>query len=76
MVEGFSKCCNMVIVSDTSLMRIPGDAESPRSDPVSLTMILCDGLLLPTVITVVGKVFFSHIESAGERIFMVGVIFP
>ncbi|KFM71804.1 E3 ubiquitin-protein ligase MARCH5, partial [Stegodyphus mimosarum] len=45
------------------------------SDPVSVTRVLCGALLLPTMATVFGRVFFSHIPHNPQRILLGGITF-
>lgn len=43
----------------------------PLSDPVSATRILCSALLLPTVATLCGKLFFDSVPSNLQRTVLV-----
>ncbi|XP_043272257.1 E3 ubiquitin-protein ligase MARCHF5-like isoform X2 [Venturia canescens] len=48
----------------------------PRmSDPVSATRILCGALLLPTIASICGKIFFVSINSNFQRTLLGGVAF-
>lgn len=47
----------------------------PLSDPVSATRILCSALLLPTVATLCGKLFFDTVPSNLQRTVLGGVAF-
>ncbi|EDO48805.1 predicted protein [Nematostella vectensis] len=56
--------------SDVGYMREPAEA-TPLSDPVSATRVLCGGLILPTIATLVGKVCFGFVESGLHRALLV-----
>lgn len=47
----------------------------PLSDPVSATRVLCSALLLPTVATIFGKLFFDSVPSNLQRTILGGVAF-
>ncbi|KAF7991235.1 hypothetical protein HCN44_002797 [Aphidius gifuensis] len=47
----------------------------PMSDPVSATRILCGALLLPTIASICGKIFFDNINSNFRRTILGGVAF-
>ncbi|CAB0038597.1 unnamed protein product [Trichogramma brassicae] len=47
----------------------------PMTDPASATRILCGALLLPTIATICGKIFFSSINSNFQRTILGGVAF-
>uniref|UniRef100_A0A1Q3FCK7 E3 ubiquitin-protein ligase MARCHF5 n=1 Tax=Culex tarsalis TaxID=7177 RepID=A0A1Q3FCK7_CULTA len=51
----------------------PGTVVS--SDPVSATRVLCGALLLPTVSSVVGRVFFDSIQNNFQRVLVGGFAF-
>lgn len=44
------------------------------SDPVSATRVLCGALLLPTMATMFGRVFFSHIPQNPQRTLLVSLL--
>lgn len=44
------------------------------SDPVSATRVLCGALLLPTMATMFGRVFFSHIPHNPHRTLLVSLM--
>lgn len=45
------------------------------SDPVSATRILCGALLLPTIASICGKIFFDSINSNFQRTLLVSWFF-
>lgn len=45
------------------------------SDPVSATRIFCGALLLPTISTIVGRLFFDSIENTLHRTLLGGLTF-
>ncbi|XP_058803650.1 E3 ubiquitin-protein ligase MARCHF5-like [Phymastichus coffea] len=47
----------------------------PMSDPVSATRVLCGALLLPTIATICGRIFFYSINSNFQRTLLGGVAF-
>lgn len=47
----------------------------PLSDPISATRVLCSALLLPTVATLFGKLFFDSVPSNLQRTILGGVAF-
>ncbi|XP_051160047.1 E3 ubiquitin-protein ligase MARCHF5-like [Leptopilina boulardi] len=47
----------------------------PMSDPVSVTRVLCGALLLPTIASICGKIFFESISSNFQRTLLGGVAF-
>lgn len=47
----------------------------PMSDPVSATRVLCGALLLPTIASICGKIFFESISSNFQRTLLGGVAF-
>ncbi|XP_067007871.1 E3 ubiquitin-protein ligase MARCHF5 [Anabrus simplex] len=47
----------------------------PMADPVSATRVLCGALLLPTVATLFGKLFFDSVQSNLHRALLGGVAF-
>ncbi|XP_076367829.1 E3 ubiquitin-protein ligase MARCHF5-like isoform X2 [Tachypleus tridentatus] len=55
--------------------------EQPRtngfsfSDPISATRVLCGALMLPTIATVFGRVFFNNIPSSLQRALLGGIMF-
>jgi len=44
-------------------------------DPISATRVLCGALLLPTMATMFGRVFFSHIPQNPQRTLLGGITF-
>lgn len=52
--------------------REPADA-TPLSDPVSATRVLCGGLIMPTVATLIGKVCYGFVESGLHRALLVRI---
>jgi len=50
--------------------REPADP-TPLSDPVSATRVLCGGLIMPTVATLIGKVCYGFVESGLHRALLV-----
>ncbi|XP_015437813.1 PREDICTED: E3 ubiquitin-protein ligase MARCH5-like isoform X2 [Dufourea novaeangliae] len=47
----------------------------PMSDPVSTTRILCGALLLPSIASICGKIFFESIHSNFQRTLLGGIAF-
>ncbi|XP_023248066.1 E3 ubiquitin-protein ligase MARCH5-like [Copidosoma floridanum] len=47
----------------------------PMTDPVSATRVLCGALLLPTIATICGRIFFYSIHSNFQRTLLGGVAF-
>ncbi|XP_026666979.1 E3 ubiquitin-protein ligase MARCH5-like isoform X4 [Ceratina calcarata] len=47
----------------------------PMSDPVSATRILCGALLLPSIASICGKIFFKSIPSNFQRTLLGGIAF-
>lgn len=43
----------------------------PMSDPVSATRILCGALLLPSIASICGRIFFESIHSNFQRTLLV-----
>lgn len=43
----------------------------PMNDPVSVTRVLCGALLLPTIASICGKIFFESISSNFQRTLLV-----
>ena len=43
------------------------------TDPVSATRVLCGALLLPTIATVCGRIFFYSINSNFQRTLLVSM---
>ncbi|XP_054723262.1 E3 ubiquitin-protein ligase MARCHF5-like [Uloborus diversus] len=54
--------------------RPPPDVAS-FSDPISATRVLCGALLLPTMATAFGRVFFNHIPHNPQRTLLGGIAF-
>lgn len=64
--------------SGSSVQAVPErpPPEQPMlSDPVSATRVLCGALLLPTMATVFGRIFFSHVPSNPQRTLLGGIAF-
>ncbi|KOC62428.1 E3 ubiquitin-protein ligase MARCH5 [Habropoda laboriosa] len=51
------------------------DDVPPMSDPVSATRILCGALLLPSIASICGKIFFESIHSNFQRTLLGGIAF-
>lgn len=47
----------------------------PMSDPISATRILCGALLLPSIASICGKIFFESIHSNFQRTLFGGIAF-
>ncbi|XP_076748800.1 E3 ubiquitin-protein ligase MARCHF5 isoform X2 [Xylocopa sonorina] len=47
----------------------------PMSDPVSATRILCGALVLPSIASICGKIFFESIHSNFQRTLLGGIAF-
>ncbi|XP_046383335.1 E3 ubiquitin-protein ligase MARCHF5-like [Ischnura elegans] len=59
---------------DSVARRISMD-HPPFSDPVSATRVLCSALILPTVATIVGKIFFDSVQSNLRKTILGGIAF-
>lgn len=57
------------------LPRMPAVAYPSNSDPVSFTRTICGGLVLPTISTIFGKLFFQRINSNFQRSIIGGIAF-
>ncbi|XP_076231892.1 E3 ubiquitin-protein ligase MARCHF5 isoform X2 [Calliopsis andreniformis] len=55
--------------------RTQSDEVPPMSDPVSATRILCGALLLPSIASICGKIFFESIHSNFQRTLLGGIAF-
>uniref|UniRef100_A0A6V7MBS8 E3 ubiquitin-protein ligase MARCHF5 n=1 Tax=Bracon brevicornis TaxID=1563983 RepID=A0A6V7MBS8_9HYME len=55
--------------------RRPVDDTSSMSDPMSATRILCGALLLPTIASICGKLFFENVTSNFQRTLFGGIAF-
>lgn len=64
---------------EASPQQVPNNGLPPgtvvSSDPVSATRVLCGALLLPTVSSVVGRVFFDSIQNNFQRVLVGGFAF-
>lgn len=49
--------------------------EGPFGDPVSATRVLCGALVLPTIATVVGGIFFDRVQSNLQKALLGGISF-
>jgi len=47
----------------------------PMNDPVSATRVLCGALLLPTIASLCGRIFFESISSNFQRTLLVCINF-
>lgn len=47
----------------------------PMTDPISATRVFCGALLLPTIATICGKIFFYSINSNFQRTIFVSAVF-
>ena len=55
--------------------RAQSEGVPPMSDPVSATRILCGALLLPSIASICGKIFFESIHSNFQRTLLGGIAF-
>nr|XP_034175943.1 E3 ubiquitin-protein ligase MARCHF5-like isoform X1 [Osmia lignaria]XP_034175944.1 E3 ubiquitin-protein ligase MARCHF5-like isoform X1 [Osmia lignaria]XP_034175945.1 E3 ubiquitin-protein ligase MARCHF5-like isoform X1 [Osmia lignaria] len=55
--------------------RVQSEEVPPMSDPVSATRILCGALLLPSIASICGKIFFESIHSNFQRTLLGGIAF-
>ncbi|XP_053976099.1 E3 ubiquitin-protein ligase MARCHF5-like isoform X2 [Hylaeus volcanicus] len=55
--------------------RAQSEEVPPMSDPVSATRILCGALLLPSIASICGKIFFESIHSNFHRTLLGGIAF-
>nr|XP_012150560.1 PREDICTED: E3 ubiquitin-protein ligase MARCH5-like isoform X4 [Megachile rotundata] len=55
--------------------RAQSEEVPPMSDPVSATRILCGALLLPSIASICGKIFFESIHSNFQRTLLGGIAF-
>lgn len=46
----------------------------PMNDPVSATRVLCGALLLPTIASLCGRLFFESINSNFQRTLLVCIV--
>lgn len=46
----------------------------PMNDPVSATRVLCGALLLPTIASLCGRIFFESINSNFQRTLLVYIV--
>lgn len=46
----------------------------PMNDPVSATRVLCGALLLPTIASLCGRIFFESINSNFQRTLLVCIV--
>lgn len=46
----------------------------PMNDPVSATRVLCGALLLPTIASLCGRLFFESINSNFQRTLLVRIV--
>ncbi|XP_003492432.1 E3 ubiquitin-protein ligase MARCH5 [Bombus impatiens] len=61
--------------SCSSADRVQSDDLPPMSDPMSATRILCGALLLPSIASICGKIFFESIHSNFQRTLLGGIAF-
>jgi len=59
---------NSYTEEDTS---IQSEDIPPMNDPVSATRVLCGALLLPTIASLCGRIFFESISSNFQRTLLV-----
>ena len=65
------KDCFFLFIDHTSyLPRLPTE-HNGNSSPVSLTRLVCGGLILPTVATLFGKLMFQHVHSDLQQTILV-----
>lgn len=62
-------CCSYTD-EDTS---IQSEDIPPMNDPVSATRVLCGALLLPTIASLCGRIFFESISSNFQRTLLVRI---
>ncbi|XP_015520782.1 E3 ubiquitin-protein ligase MARCHF5 isoform X1 [Neodiprion pinetum] len=55
--------------------RLQSSDVPPMSDPVSATRVLCGALLLPTIASICGKIFFESVNSNFQRTLLGGMAF-
>ncbi|XP_011309440.1 E3 ubiquitin-protein ligase MARCH5 [Fopius arisanus] len=55
--------------------RMQSNDVPPMSDPVSATRVLCGALLLPTIASICGRIFFESINSNFQRTLLGGIAF-
>jgi len=53
---------------------IQSDDIPPMNDPISATRILCGALLLPTIASICGRLFFESISSNFQRTLLVRIV--
>ncbi|XP_059620946.1 E3 ubiquitin-protein ligase MARCHF5 [Phlebotomus argentipes] len=69
---------NLVLPISDSEENVPSESSSAApilSDPVSATRILCGAILLPTVSSIVGRIFFESIQNNLHRTIIGGLAF-
>ena len=52
------------------LPRVPAE-NNGNSNPASLTRLICGGLILPTIATILGKFMFQRVHSNFQRTLLV-----
>ncbi|CAF4528556.1 unnamed protein product, partial [Didymodactylos carnosus] len=56
------------------LPRLPTE-RNQNSNPASLTRLICGGLILPTIATIIGKFLFQRVHSNFQRTLLGGIAF-
>ncbi|KAH0568428.1 E3 ubiquitin-protein ligase MARCHF5-like isoform X1 [Cotesia glomerata] len=64
-----------LIFSYSDEERIQSQDVPPMRDPICATRIICGALLLPTIASICGKIFFESINSNFQRTILGGVAF-
>ncbi|XP_035736901.1 E3 ubiquitin-protein ligase MARCHF5-like isoform X2 [Vespa mandarinia] len=67
--------CKVPILRHFLPSRTQSQDVPPMSDPVSATRVLCGALLLPTIASICGKIFFESVNSNFQRTLLGGVAF-
>ena len=62
--------CNLYLSLHSTVAPVV-QPETPLSDPVSATRVLCGALIMPTIATIVGKLMFSSVQSNFQRTLLV-----
>ncbi|XP_048507395.1 E3 ubiquitin-protein ligase MARCHF5-like isoform X2 [Athalia rosae] len=67
--------CKVPILRHFLPSRTQSSEVPPMSDPVSATRVLCGALLLPTIASICGKIFFESVNSNFQRTLLGGMAF-
>lgn len=74
-IPGLGKLLGGSSEDQENLTERPPPDVATFSDPISATRVLCGALLLPTMATMFGRIFFSHIPQNPQRTLLGGITF-